>query len=196
MPTWEQDLIRQVQEGNSGAFAPLMRRYEPPLKHSILQILGDVDAVADVTQEAFIATFEKIHLYNPDHRYFSWVYRIAFNGAMNRINRRKFRQPLMEKEIKCPGPAPDARVEALEQEVLVKQALSALVYKYRVLLVLRHYLELSYSEIAAITELPVTTVRSRLHTARVLMKEELLPKLEDGRNIKGCPFPEKATPAE
>lgn len=175
MCTWEHDLISQVQEGNTGAFTPLVQRYEHCIQHSIFQVLGDVDVVADVTQEAFIATFEKIHLYNPEHRFFSWVYRIAYNGALNRINRRKLRQQFFEDDIRCPGPSPDILVEEHERDAFVKQALAALVLKYRVMLILRHYLDFSYDEIANITGLPVTTVRSRLHTARVLLKEELLP---------------------
>jgi RNA polymerase sigma-70 factor, ECF subfamily len=177
--TWEQDLVQQVQEGIPGAFAKLVRRYEPSLKNSVYQILGDADATADVIQDAFISTYEKIHLYNPNYRYFSWVYRIAINGALNKVQRRKFSQAFVEKEFPCPGPAPDTRMETREREAFVKRALAALEFKYRVLLVLRHYLDLSYSEIAMFTGLPVSTVRSRLHTARVLLKEELHPKIMD-----------------
>ena len=70
-------------------------------------------------------------------------------------------------------------VEDHERDAFVRQALAALVFKYRVMLILRHYLDFSYDEIASITALPVTTVRSRLHTARVLLKEELLTTAGD-----------------
>ena len=171
--TWEQDLIRQVQEGNLGAFAPLVRKYERPLRHAVYNILGDVDAAEEVTQEAFITTFERIHLFNPDHRYFSWVYRIAVNGALNKAAQRKARRPFCEYDIPCPGPSPHARLETREQSKKIHQAMATLVFKYRVIIILRHFLDFSYEEISFITDQPVSTVRSRLHTARALMKEEL-----------------------
>lgn len=173
MATWEQNLIRQVQEGNSRAFAPLVFKYELPIKHSVLNILGDTQAAEDVTQEAFIATFEKIHLYNPDHRFFSWVYRIALNGALNKATKRKCRLHVHEHDLPCPGPSPHAKLETREQSQQIHNAMASLVFKYRVLLILRHYLDFSYSEMALITGQPVSTVRSRLHTARALMKKEL-----------------------
>ena len=188
MTTWEQDLIRKVQIGDSRAFGPLVRMYEPGLKNSITRILGDPDAAADVTQEAFIAVFENIHRYNPDHRFFSWVYRIALNGALNKIHQRKFGLPLVIDDVSSPDPNPEAWTEARELAALIHQAVGSLKFKYRVLLVLRHYLDCSYAEIAKITDLPVTTVRSRLHTARVLLKNELLSQIGDTwKDIQGAP---------
>nr|MEE4269615.1 sigma-70 family RNA polymerase sigma factor [Candidatus Krumholzibacteria bacterium] len=173
MTTWDQDLVHQVQEGCPGAFAQLVREYEPSLKRSVFQFLGDADAAADVTQDAFIATYENIHQFNPNHRFFSWLYRIALNRALNQIHRNRFTRPLADQDIRCPDPAPDAQLEAQESAALVRLGLAALAYKYRVLLILRHFLEFSYAEMAMVTGLPVSTVRSRLHTARVLLRHEL-----------------------
>jgi RNA polymerase sigma-70 factor (ECF subfamily) len=113
------------------------------------------------------------------------VYRIAYNGAMNRLQRRKFQQPLLEQDITGPGPAPDAWVEDRERSAALNRALALLDHKYRVQLVLRHFLDLSYAEIADITNLPLTTVRSRLHTARVLLREELRPGAGAGARSRG-----------
>nr|MEE4269115.1 sigma-70 family RNA polymerase sigma factor [Candidatus Krumholzibacteria bacterium] len=173
MTTWDQDLVQQVQEGRPGAFAQLVREYEPSLKRSVFQFLGDADAAADVTQDAFIATYENIHRFNPNHRFFSWVYRIAINRALNQIHRNRFTQSLANQDLRCPDPTPDAQIEAQERAARVRLGLTALDDKYRVLLILRHFLEFSYAEMAMVTGLPVSTVRSRLHTARVLLREEL-----------------------
>jgi len=172
--TWEQDLIIKVQLGETGAFAQLVRRYQTPIFHSISRILGDEDAAADVTQQAFVSAYENIQKYNPDHRFFSWLYRIAYNGAMNVIKHRKFSQPLGDMDLPSGGPSPSARVESHETDFFVNRAMGELAYKYRVLLVLRHYLNFSYAEIARITDLPATTVRSRIHTARIHLREELI----------------------
>lgn len=171
--TLDKDLILKVQQGDPDAFAPLMLKYESSIRNSMFHILGDADSTADITQEAFITTFEKIHQYNSDYRFFSWVYRIAFNKAMNRLSHRKHREPFFEDDRESSEPRPDAKMEASEREHLVHQAMATLNIKYRFILVLRHFFDFSYSEIAQITNLPVSTVRSRLHTARVMMKEKL-----------------------
>jgi RNA polymerase sigma-70 factor (ECF subfamily) len=172
--TWEQNLIRQVQDGDRGAYAHLVRRYQGPIFHSVCRILADPDAAADVTQQAFVSAFENIHTYKPEYRFFSWLYRIAYNGAMNSIQRRRFRQPLADLDPPDGGPLPDARIESRERCGFVNEAIGTLEYKYRVLLVLRHYLNFSYAEIARIMDLPTTTVRSRMHTARVLLRDKLI----------------------
>jgi RNA polymerase sigma-70 factor (ECF subfamily) len=174
MITWEQDLIGKVQEGDPEAFAHLVKKYQDPIFNSICRILGDADAAADITQQAFVSAYEKIHTYNPEHRFFSWLYRIAYNGAMNRIKRRRYLQPLADIDLQDTGPSPADRLATRELNHLVNAGLATLAYKYRVLLVLRHYLNFSYAEIARITDLPVSSVRSRLYTARGLLRDQLL----------------------
>jgi RNA polymerase sigma-70 factor (ECF subfamily) len=172
----EQVLIGRIQKGDAAAYTELVRRYRLPLFQSVCRILGDADAAADVTQQAFISAYENIQSYDPDHRFFSWLYRMAFNGAMNKLQRRKFQQPLGEGDLLWPGPPTDARVQDREQTGCLQAAMAALEYKYRVVLVLRHYLDFSYAEIARTIDLPTTTVRSRIHTARLLLKQDLIAR--------------------
>jgi RNA polymerase sigma-70 factor (ECF subfamily) len=171
--TRDTDLIRQVQAGDAEAFSLLVNRHRAPLYHSIRKLLGDADAAADVTQQAFISVFEHIDDFDPDHRLFSWLYRIAYNGALNRISRRKHLRPLANLDFPSSRPSPAARLEIRERNTCLRDAIGALAYKYRVLMVLRHFLDFSYAEIAAIVDLPTTTVRSRIHTARSLLKKEM-----------------------
>jgi len=172
--TREQDLIRQVQEGKPGSFAQLVDQYRTPLHHSISKIVGDADAASDITQQAFVTAYENIDKFDPEYRFFSWVFRIAHNQAMNRLRRRRLLCPLGDQDLACTCPAPDALIEQSECCRDVNAALATLRHKYRVVLVLRHYLDLSYEEIARFTGVPTSTVRSRIHTARGLMRDRLL----------------------
>ena len=112
----------------------------------------------------------------PDYRFFSWLYRIACNDALNKLRRRQHQQPWPDEDLPSATPAPDARVKDHEHVALLADGLATLEYKYRVLLVLRHYRDFSYADIARITDQPTSRVRSRMHTARVLLKGQMAEK--------------------
>lgn len=173
MDSGEDDLIKSVIAGEPGAFTRLVRQYETPIYHSIVKIVRDHDQAADITQRAFISAFEHLANYDPNHRFFSWIYRIAWNDAINCCHRKKNSQSLDICEIPSPAPSPEDCLLEKERDDKINQAISTLKDKYRVVLVLRHYLDFSYAEIALIIGLPVSTVRSRIHTARQLLREEL-----------------------
>jgi RNA polymerase sigma-70 factor (ECF subfamily) len=176
MPLSDLDLIRRVVAGEKGAYTHLVQKYEGPIFHSSYQIVRDHDLAADITQEAFITAYEHLSSFDANHRFFSWLYRIAWNEAINCYRQRKKNQPLDNLELPSSEPSPEELLMDKERLSSLKRALGALEFKYRVLLVLRHYLDFSYAEIARIVDLPVTTVRSRIHTARALLREDLTGK--------------------
>jgi RNA polymerase sigma-70 factor (ECF subfamily) len=102
---------------------------------------------------------------------------MAWNGAINSYHRQKRDKPLERCELPSAEPSPEDRLLDKEQQEELARALGNLAFKYRVVLVLRHYLDFSYAEIGKILDLPVTTVRSRIHTARALLREELAGRL-------------------
>ena len=173
MASSEEDLISSVMAGDRGAFTRLVRQYEAPIYHSIVKIVRDHDQAADITQQAFISAFENLSTYDSSHRFFSWLYRIAWNDAINCCHRNKKSQPLDHCELPSSDPSPEDCLLDKERDDNINQAIARLEFKYRVVLVLRHYLDFSYSEIAAVTGLPLSTVRSRIHTARLLLRDEL-----------------------
>jgi RNA polymerase sigma-70 factor (ECF subfamily) len=160
MSTRDLELIRRVVAGDRGAYTHLVREYEGPIFNSIFQIVRDHDLAADITQQAFISAYEHLPSFDPGHRFFSWLYRIAWNQAINCCHQRRNQKPLDHFELPSAEPSP-------EDLLLDKEQL------YRVVLVLRHYLDFSYAEIAQVVDLPVSTVRSRIHTARSLLREQL-----------------------
>ncbi len=173
MTSGEEDLIHSVMAGERGAFTRLVKEYEAPIYHSIIKIVRDHDQAADITQRAFISAFEHLATYDPNYRFFSWLYRIAWNDAINCCHRKKNSQSLDLCELPSSAPTPEDCLLEKERDDKINQAIAKLKYKYRVVLVLRHYLDFSYAEIALIIGLPVSTVRSRIHTARQLLRDEL-----------------------
>jgi RNA polymerase sigma-70 factor (ECF subfamily) len=174
MDSSEEDLMRSVMAGERGAFTRLVKQYEAPIYHSIVKIVRDHDQASDITQRAFISAFEHLATYDSSHRFFSWLYRIAWNDAINFCHQQKNSRPVEQCELPASGPSPEDCLLDKERDDHINEAIANLEHKYRVVLVLRHYLDFSYAEIAVIIGLPVSTVRSRIHTARLMLREELI----------------------
>jgi RNA polymerase sigma-70 factor (ECF subfamily) len=177
-------LIDEALDGKSAAFGQLVRKYQDRLYNTVAHVVGCRDEAEDVVQEAFIQAFVKLASFRRDSAFYTWLYRIAFNTAVSRRRRRKTElsvergrealgvEPLDE------GDAPDDRLLREERVGQVRQALSALSEEHRAILVLREMEGCCYETIADILDLPIGTVRSRLHRARVQLREELKEALE------------------
>ena len=118
----------------------------------------------DATQTAFVKAFEQLHRYDPAHRFFSWLYRILANEC---LNQRRARRPQVEVDAAMAASGgPFEALEARNRKRRVQAALMELAPAYLEVVVLRHYAELSYDEVAAALGIPAKTVKIRLHTAR------------------------------
>ena len=160
--------------GDTDAFEVLVTRYERVLFRVAWRMLGDYEDARDATQEAFIRAYRKLDTFDTRLRFFSWLYRILLNEC---LNARRGRRPL---EAITPdllvGGDPDNIVEASERRRQVQQALLMLPHDYRAVIVLRHFAELAYDEIADTLGIPAKTVKSRLYTARQRLSELLSPQ--------------------
>jgi RNA polymerase sigma-70 factor (ECF subfamily) len=162
----EQDraLVRGWLEGRRDAASGLVDRYQKRLFNVALRMLGNVQDAEDVTQSVFLNAFRKLDTYNPEYRFFSWIYRMTVNESLNVLKRRKRTVTLeSESDIPAQGAAPDRSTEVQDH---VAQALMRLKPDDRAVVVLRHFVSFSYEEIADVLEIPVRTVKSRLFTAR------------------------------
>jgi RNA polymerase sigma-70 factor (ECF subfamily) len=167
----ERRLIERCLEGEADAFAPLVERYHTPLFRAATRLLGDREAARDATQTAFVKAYGALGSYDPDFRFFSWIYRILLNDCLNRM---RTRQPeALTADVAAP-PAPDA-VEVREVQANVRRALLLLPREQRDVIVLRHFAELSYDEVAVALKIPAKTVKSRLFAARQRLCELLAP---------------------
>lgn len=180
------NLIAETLAGHTAAFGKLVEKYQNRLFNTLVHIAGNVEDARDIVQEAFVQAFVKLDSFRGASAFYTWLYRVAFNIAA--AERRK-RRPLgsidhkreqfgLEPMDDCDGP-----VERLEQQERCRQvrlALERLSDEHRKILVLREIEGCEYVTIAEILELPIGTVRSRLHRARMQLREELKEKLEIG----------------
>jgi RNA polymerase sigma-70 factor (ECF subfamily) len=164
-------LVRRCLRGDTEAYEVLVRRYERVVFNVAYRMVGRYEDARDVAQTAFAKAYEKLGTYDPQYRFFSWLYRIAMNESLNLLQRRRSYQPL--DATLADSTSPQEEVVARERSQLVQRALMSLSPDYREVIVLRHYLELSYREISAQLELPEKTVKSRLYTARQRLGELL-----------------------
>ncbi len=165
-------LIQDCRKGDRQALGSLVRRYERPVFNAAYRMLGTADEAADVTQTVFLKAFENLDRYNPQYKFFSWIYRIAVNESINQLNRRKRIEELGENEASS-GRGPDAMVNAGQLSEEVQDVLMELSEDHRAVIVLRHFTECSYREIGEVLQIPEKTVKSRLFSARKAMKVQL-----------------------
>ncbi len=150
----------------------LVSQYERPVFNAAYRILGNADDAADITQTVFLKVFEHISDYDPKFRFFSWIYRIAINESLNQVKKRRNQEPLADSQA-SPWRSPEEHLESKRLCNRVQGALMQLETDYRTVVVLKHMSGCSYQQISEILQIPEKTVKSRLYTARQLMKKTL-----------------------
>jgi RNA polymerase sigma-70 factor (ECF subfamily) len=165
-------LVARCLAGDTAAFEPIVERYQRVLFTVAHRMLGDSEEAADATQNAFVSAYRKLQTFDPNRRFFSWIYRILVNECLNDRRGRRVYEPLSP-ELAASGTPADF-LEADERRRSVQAAILALPAEYREVVIMRHFTGLSYDEIADALGLPAKTVKSRLHTARQRLGEMLL----------------------
>jgi RNA polymerase sigma-70 factor (ECF subfamily) len=165
-------LVERCREGDRHAFELLVGRYEKPVYNAALRMLRSPEDARDVAQIVFLKVFEHLDDYDPSYRFYSWIYRIALNESLNVLGRRNRQEPISGDEVDERRGADD-ELESEQVGRRVQIALMAIKPEYRSVIVLKHFLELSYQDIGQILGLPEKTVKSRLFTARQLLKDAL-----------------------
>ena len=172
-------LVNDCLRGDRRAMAQLVSQYERPVFNAAYRILGSTDDAADTTQTVFLKVFEHIADYNPKHKFFSWIYRIAINESLNQVKKRRHQEPLADSQA-SPWRGPEEELESKRICNRVQGALMQLNEDYRTVVVLKHMSGCSYQQISEVLQLPEKTVKSRLYSARQMMKKSL--QSEDGQN--------------
>lgn len=175
----DQELIRHSLDGQKEAFGQLICKYQDRLYNGMVQVLRNETEAEDVVQDAFVLAFTKLGTFKGNSAFFTWLYRIAYNVAITRIRRRRPTVSIDGKDetgrMDFPdvGPKPGDRIEQHEESVQLRKALDRLSHEHRAILVLREMDEMDYDAISEILDLPIGTVRSRLHRARNHLREHL-----------------------
>ncbi|MGH8182469.1 MAG: RNA polymerase sigma factor [Rhodanobacteraceae bacterium] len=162
--------VARLRVRDADAFSQLVECYERPMFNVAYRMLGSAAEAADATQDVFLKVFENIATYDPKYRLFSWIYRIAVNESIDRLKHRRHVEavaidvedfPLASAERGPEQVAGDAQMHDM-----IQTALMELQYDHRVVIVLRHFADCSYSQMAQILHIPEKTVKSRLYSAR------------------------------
>ncbi|MEW6723782.1 MAG: sigma-70 family RNA polymerase sigma factor [Bacillota bacterium] len=178
----DEELAAQVQRGDLTAFTGLVERYKDRLYNLGYRMLRNPSDAEEIAQEAFLHVFRAIQSFQTDQRFSAWCYRIASNLCIDRLRRRPDTRVSLDEPVTSSdlyfqladtNPLPDAQVEAGELREEIQRAIGALPPKYRLVVVFRHVDDLSYEEIAQITELPMGTVKTRLFRAREILRRSL-----------------------
>ena len=164
-------VVARCLAGERNAYEAIVSRYQRGLFNVALRMLGNYEDARDATQNAFIKAYEHLDSFNPDQRFFSWLFRILKNECLNVLRGRRPSQPV---SLGLPAGNGADPVEVRERHQAVQAALLALSMEYREVVVLRHFTDLSYDEIAAMLGIPAKTVKSRLYTARQQLGEMLV----------------------
>ena len=178
-------LIERSRGGEPEAFGELVVRYQDRLYNTLTRVCGDAEEARDVAQEAFVQAFVKLDSFQGKSAFYTWLYRIAFNTAISRRRRRKPTTSLDEArdaagvEPVDHDAAPEANLDREEQAIQVQAALATLSEEHRTVLVLREIDDRDYETISQMLDIPVGTVRSRLHRARRELREEMERRMKD-----------------
>jgi RNA polymerase sigma-70 factor (ECF subfamily) len=189
----ENSLIAACRAGRTEAFGVLVQRYQDRLYPTMLRLTGSADDALDLLQDAFLRAFEKLDRFQGESSFYTWVYRIAVNLALSGRRRRRVtarlgigggRGELLDPQDDSSLSDPTLPLERAERDDLIQSALNSLADDHRAVVVMKEFDGLRYEEIAAILNVPVGTVRSRLHRARLDLRERLRGVVFEGQTAR------------
>jgi len=167
--TDETILIERAVAGDERAFAELVTRYQTAVYNLAYRMLGDAGEAEDAAQEVFLRIYRRLATYDADHRFSTWVLSIASHYCIDLLRRKRpWLVPLenISTWMRARSRGPEAAALVQEQQDTVRTLLAKLPEHYRLVLLLRYWHDLGYEEIAQVVDLPVSTIKARLHRAR------------------------------
>lgn len=176
--------IKQVLKGDQDAFGEIVEIYKNSVYQLCFRMLGNRSEAEDMAQEAFIRAYVNIHSYKQEYKFSTWLFRIATNLCIDRIRKKKPDYSLdaevsgtegltMYSQIPSNSPLPETELESLELHEAVNKEILKLPEKYRSAIVLKYIEELSLKEISEILDLPLGTVKTRIHRGREVLRQQL-----------------------
>lgn len=169
---------KALEEGDQKAYAELMGRYRDSVYFMLLKMVNNKDDAEDLTVEAFGKAFKRLGQYTPNFAFSTWLFRIATNNCIDFIRRKRkntysLDRPLQDDEggemmidIKAETLDPEEHIMKKQKIVLLRELVDKLKPRYRTLIEMRYFQELSYEEIASELDLPLGTVKAQLFRAR------------------------------
>jgi len=195
-------LIDMAVDGDDKAYGKLLQRYKRPVYHMILKMVRNVDDAEDLTMESFSKAFRSLHKFKKDFTFSTWLFRIATNNTIDHIRKKKLNTLSIENTYTDDDGQPvgidvedfgnlnpqDEAIRAQKEE-LIQVFVNMLPTKYQKLVRLRYFHELSYEEIAAVLNVSIGTVKSRILRGREALRKILEGRLEPEANLHWSPQP-------
>lgn len=178
----EHELLQRAQAGDHEAFCLLVSQHQSRLFTSVYRVVGHLEDAQDVVQEAFLNAFLSLRQFKGDSRFFTWIYRIALNVAISHRRKAMSRLNARMRTIDdaggsvvplASGEQADAQMEIQDDSRKIHAALDLLSPDHRAVLVMKDMEDMRYEAMAEVLEIPVGTVRSRLHRARLELRNLL-----------------------
>jgi RNA polymerase sigma factor (sigma-70 family) len=181
-------LVQSAIGGDQSAYATLMNRYRNSVFHAMYKMVNNRDDADDLTIEAFGKAFRKLPTYAPNYAFSTWLFKIAINNCIDHIRKKRLQTlsmddtilPDSEREhshnIRDYEPDPERMMMHSQKLGYVRRLVENMNIKYRTMIELRYYEELSYEEIAQELKLPLGTVKAQLFRAKEILSQQLQSK--------------------
>lgn len=176
----EDHLVKASQQGNQDAFAILVQLHQRRVFNLSLRLVHDYDEASEITQEAFLAAWQGLPSFRGEACFSTWLYRIAYRCGLRQLEKRNREGALheamqVEQNARMRGQENDLEnmVEKHEQQELLRLSLAQLPTRYRLILILRDFQEMTYQEMASKLVLPIGTIKTHLFRARHLLKQRV-----------------------
>lgn len=165
-------LVNETLSGKIESFGLIVEKYQKVVFNLAFRMTNDYDVAKDITQESFIKAFFKLNSFNSKYKFFSWLYRIALNECFD-FQKKQNKNENDDNEIYESGNTPLEEIEEVELKNRVNKAINMLDEKYKSVIILKHFENLSYEEISEILLLPIKVIKSRLYMAREILRLSL-----------------------
>jgi RNA polymerase sigma-70 factor (ECF subfamily) len=174
-------LITEALTGNTASFGELVCRYQDRLYNTVFRLVDNAEDALDVVQEAFLHAYQSLDSFKGDSLFFTWLYRIAVNTAISLKRKRRILgriadrngDPIVEPHDPSDLTRPGHALEQAEEEQKLYKALARLSAEHRAVLVMKELEGQKYEEMADALAVPIGTIRSRLHRARLELRQIL-----------------------
>jgi len=165
--------VRDCLAGDPQAFAALVQQYEKPVYNVALRMLRNPEDARDIAQSVFLKAWQNLSSYDPKYKFYSWIYRMAINESLNILRSHGRDAEPVDERLPAEDAGPADVLAAGQGREAVLAAVGRLKPEHRSVIVLHYFVDLPYEDIADVLDVDAKTVKSRLYSARQVLKDQL-----------------------